>query len=639
MERGAAKKEAGTPGRSMRPRIGVGLRRASSVWLALGACWFGGPAQGAGLPNVLWITAEDINPHLGCYGDTNAVTPHLDRFARDGLRYRHVWSNAPVCAPARTAIITGVYPTSLGAEHMRSLVAVPEAFRLLPQLLRDRGYYCVNNNKEDYNVQTRARVWDDSSNRAHWRNRAPGQPFFAVFNLAITHESQIRARPHTLQHDPARVRLPAYHPDAPEIRQDWAQYHDKITEMDAQFARRLQELEDAGLAEDTIVFFYGDNGSGMPRSKRWPYDSGLHVPLLLRVPEKFRALAPEGYLPGGTSDRLIAFVDLAPTLLSLAGIAPPPWMQGQAFLGPFSTPAPKHAYGFRGRMDERFDLVRSIRNQRYVYIRNYRPDLVYGQHIGYMFQTPTTRVWKELYDQGKLEGPPTAFWERKPPEELYDLESDPDEVENLAGSPRHQRVLDELRRALREHALRIRDVGFLPEAEMHRRAAGTTVFEFAHDPQRYPLEPILEMADAATGLEPAVTARLRSGLTDPDSGVRYWAVLGHLIRGPDAVQAARSALRDRLADESPSVRIMTAWTLAAHGSADDLSPALATLAQLAPPDRNGLHVSLLALNAIDALGPKAVSLRATLATMPRQDPAADPRMAEDVPRLVDWILR
>ncbi len=174
---------------------------------------------------------------------------------------------------------------------------------------------------------------------------------------------------------------------------------------------------------------------------------------------------------------------------------------------------------------------------------------------------------------------------------------------------------------------------------MHRRATGTTVFEFAHDPQRYPLEPILEMADAATGLEPAATARLRSGLTDSDSGVRYWAVLGHLIRGPDVVQAARSALRDRLADQSPSVRIMTAWTLAAHGGADDLSPALATLAELAPPDRNGLHVSLLALNAIDALGPRAVSLHTTLATMPRQDPAAEPRMAEYVPRLVDWILR
>ncbi len=609
------------------------------VSLALSVVPIRPAAQGNALPNILWVTAEDINPHLGCYGDAYADTPRLDRFAARGLRYRHVWSTAPVCAPARTAIITGMYPTALGAEHMRSSVAVPGSVKLFPQYLRERGYYCVNNNKEDYNVRAPGRVWDESSNRAHWRNRAPGQPFFAVFNLTVSHESQIRTRPHALRHDPARARLPAYHPDTPEVRHDWAQYYDKISEMDEQFGRRIEELEDAGLDRDTIVFFFGDNGSGMPRSKRWPYNSGLHVPLIVHVPPDLRDCAPEDYAPGGASARLVGFVDLAPTLLSLARIEPPGWMQGRAFMGPHATPPPDCAHGFRGRMDERFDMVRSVRNARYVYIRNYRPDLIYGQHIDYMFQTPTTRVWKTLYDQGRLEAPRTFFWERKPPEELYDLETDPDEVRNLAGRPEHQAVLEELRRAQREHALRIRDVGFLPEAEMHRRAGGTTIRDFGIDTSRYPLERILEMADAASSLEASATERLRQGLNDRDSGVRSWAVLGHLMRGADAVAPARRALRERLADESASVRVTAAWALAAHGDAEDLAPALAALRELAPPDRNGLHVSLLALNAIDALGPKAASLRDTLSTMARQDPASVPRVAEYVPRLLDHILQ
>jgi len=199
-------------------------------------------------PNILWLVAEDINPHLGCYGDTNAVTPNLDRFAAGSLRYKNCWSTAPVCAPARTALITGVYPTRLGAEHMRSLVRIPSFIRLYPELLREAGYYCSNNNKEDYNVQSAGKVWDESSNRAHWRNRKPGQPFFAVFNFNATHESQIRRRPHRLEHDPAKVRVPAYHPDTAEVRHDWAQYYDNLTEMDRLVAQRLEELEAAGLA-------------------------------------------------------------------------------------------------------------------------------------------------------------------------------------------------------------------------------------------------------------------------------------------------------------------------------------------------------------------------------------------------------
>ncbi|RMG39573.1 MAG: sulfatase, partial [Planctomycetota bacterium] len=431
-----------------------------------------GGHEEAPLPNILWLTSEDNGPQLGCYGDRFADTPNLDALAAKGMIYRVCWSNAPVCAPARTAIISGVYPTSTGAQHMRSSIPMPAFMRMYPQFLRERGYYCTNNSKEDYNLQKPGQVWDESSRKAHWKNRRPGQPFFAVFNFTISHESQIRKRPHTWVHDPAKVRVPAYHPDVREAREDWAQYYDQLSLMDRQAGERLRELEKAGLADDTIVFYYGDHGPGMPRCKRWPYDSGLHVPLIVYIPDKFAHLRPPEYRSGGVSHRLVSFVDLAPTLLSLAGIEPPDWMQGRAFLGRYIRPPRQYVFGFRGRMDERYDMVRSVRDQRYIYIRNYMPHRIYGQYVSYMFQTPTTRVWKQLYDEGKLKPPQTYFWEPKPSEELYDLQNDSDEVHNLADSPQHQQIKRRLRQALHDWMRSVRDVGFLPEDEMHRRSHG-----------------------------------------------------------------------------------------------------------------------------------------------------------------------
>jgi len=622
----------------MRRSLQIAMECLPVVAIVLLAVFSASPAPGNGLPNILWITCEDTGPQLGCYGDRYADTPNLDRLASRGMRYLHAWSNAPVCAPARTTIISGVYPPCTGSENMRSLVAMPAFMKMYPQLLRERGYYCTNNSKEDYNLEKPGKVWDESSGKAHWKNRGPGQPFFAVFNLVVSHESQIRVRPHTLKHDPAGAPLPAYHPDTPEVRHDWAQYYDKVTEMDAQAGKCLRELEDAGLAESTIVFFYGDHGSGMPRSKRWPYDSGLRVPLIVHFPEKLKHLAPREYMAGGTSGRLVGFVDLAPTLLSLAGVRPPEWMQGHAFLGEFEAPPQPYLYGFRGRMDERYDLVRSVSDGRYVYVRNYMPHLIYGQYLNYMFQTPTTQVWKRLYDEGKLSPPKTCFWEPKPAEELYDLQADRDEVHNLAGSPKYQAIVERFRQAHRGHVLKIRDVGFLPEAEQHRRAAGTTMYEMGHDPKQYPLEKILAMADLASLRTPGVNAKLQQGLKDGDSGVRYWAAMGLLIRGRDAVEATRGDLRAALNDPSPSVRIVAARALGQYGSDADLALALPVLKTLAPPDENGLYVSIEALNAVDALGTKAAGLAEFLRAMPAEDPNAPARAKEYVPRLLEKIL-
>lgn len=561
-------------------------------------------------PNILWITSEDNGPHLGCYGDSFAQTPNLDRLAAKGMIYLNVWSVAPVCAPARTALISGLYPSSTGSEHMRSLVKLPAHMKMFPQYLRDAGYYCSNNSKEDYNLEKPGKVWDDSSNKAHWKNRSAGQPFFAVFNHTVTHESQIRKRPHQLKHDPAKVRLPRFHPDAPEVRQDWAQYYDKMTEMDTLAGANLRELEEAGLAEETIIFYFGDHGPGMPRCKRWPYNSGLRVPLIIYLPKKFRHLLPE-YRAGREIDRLVSFVDFAPTVLSFAGIKAPEWMQGV----PLTAPAPEYLHGLRGRMDERYDLVRTVRDKRYVYVRNYMPHKIYGQHIAYMFETPTTRVWRQMYSLGQGEPEQFKFWETKPMEELYDLQDDPDEVHSLIWSPPHQKILERMRKAQQEHALKIRDVGFLPEGEIHSRSANVSPYELGHDDRKCPLERILAAAEwAASTNETAATEFLQ----DKDSAVRFWGAMGLLIRKTKTSAALEAAL----SDESPYVRITAAEAL---GRTDPLLAASSA-------DEQGLFVALWALNALDAL-------RGTFADLPPPKRKAPARMDEYVPRLQESLRR
>jgi arylsulfatase A-like enzyme len=559
----------------------------------------------ARLPNILWVTCEDLGPNLGCYGDKYATSPNIDRLAARGSRYRVAWSNAPVCAPARTTIISGLYPPSTGAEHMRSMTKLPASMQMFPVYLRRLGYYCTNRDKEDYNLQKTGQVWDDSSKKAHWKNRKPGQPFFAVFNFVGTHESQIRRRPHTLVHDPAKAPLSPYYPDTPEVRHDWAQYYDNITEMDRQVGAVLRELEEAGLAEETIVFFYSDHGAGMPRHKRTPCDSGLHVPMIVHVPERYRDLAAKDYVVGGESRRLVSFVDLAPTMLSLAGLSVPDVMQGAAFMGPREAAPREYLYGFRGRMDERYNLVRSVRDQRYVYVRCFLPHRPQGQHNSYMFEMPTARVWKQLFDQGKLTPAQQIFWQPQAPEQLYDLDTDPAEVRNLAGLPEHQDTVRRFRRVQREHFLKIRDVGFLPEDEIHSRSVGSTPYEMGHDEAKYPLKRVLETAELASLLRPEDTPRLVQALADSDSAVRYWGAEGLIMRGKDAVAAAHSPLTKALADPAPAVRIAAAEALGRFGGERDVKEALTVLTALAPVRKNGAYISLEALNALGNLGSRA----------------------------------
>ena len=619
------------------------MRRIGRVFLLTSAVAALGLAQARGeqaLPNILWITSEDNGPHLGCYGDTYAVTPNLDRFAKRSLRYTKASSTAPVCAPARTTIISGIYPPATGAEHMRSMTRLPGDFKMYPAYLRQLGYYCTNNSKEDYNLEKVGEVWNDGGRKAHWKNRPDGKPFFAIFNHTISHESQIRNKidPANRIHDPAKVRIPAYHPDTPEVRKDWAQYYDRITMMDKLVGKNLREIEEAGLTDDTIVFYYGDHGSGMPRSKRWPYFSGLNVPLIVHVPEKFRHLAPAEYKTGGTSDRLVGFIDLAPTLLSIAGEKAPAHMQGHAFMGQHTAAAQKFSFGFRGRMDERYDMVRTVFDGRHVYIRNYMPHKPYGQYLDYMFQTPTTRVWHDLYHAGKLNAAQSIFWQTKPSEELYDLEADPDEVNNLATSKDHSDVMKRMRRAHRNWAAKVRDVGFLPEAEIHSRAGNDSPYEMGHDDSRYDFNAIFQAANIATRKGKKATEQLPGLIKNDDSAVRYWAAMGYLIRGKNGVRKDRESLVAALEDKSPSDRIIAAEALGRYGRNIEAKRATKVLMQYADPAKNGICLSMYALNALDVIGEHTNPHREAIAKMARIDPKANSRMRNYANRLIGRIL-
>ena len=402
-----------------------------AAFLMIDACQQKKPAKPL-RPNILWIVSEDNSPFLGCYGDTFATTPVLDSLAKSSILYENAFAAAPVCAPTRSTLITGMYANSLGTENMRSDYPIPEFIKFYPKYLKAAGYYCTNHAKKDYNTIDQPEAWDESSNKPPTDNRKPGQPFFHIINLGVSHESSVHdSIPwDQLRHDPTKVPIPAYHPRTPEMEHDWAQYYDKVEDMDTQVGQILKQLSDDGLADSTIVFYYSDHGGVLGRSKRFMYESGTRVPLIIHFPKMYQNLAPSA--PGTRTDRIVSFVDFAATLLSLAGVPVPEYMQGKAFLGPEQQAPREYAYNFRGRMDERMDLSRAVRDKQYRYIRNYMPHRIYGQYMEYLWRAPSMRSWEREYKAGHLNAIQSKFWEPKPAEELFDVKADPDNVHNLA---------------------------------------------------------------------------------------------------------------------------------------------------------------------------------------------------------------
>ena len=541
----------------------------------------GGPVRGD-RPNILWITCEDISPALGCYGDKYAITPNLDQLAAEGLLYTNAYATAPVCSPARSCLITGTYATSLGTQHLRSDIKLPGNIKCFTEYLRKAGYYCSNNYKQDYNFEATT-AWDESSKTAHWRKRKPGQPFFSVFNSITTHQSQIdgpeprffakytsNLKPEE-RHDPAEAPVPPFYPDTPVVRQTLARYHDLITLMDKEAGHILDELEQDGLPEDTIVFFFSDHGFGMPRFKRTLYDTGLRVPLILCLPKKYRHPAP--FEPGTKVEQLVSFVDFAPTVLSLAGVPIPEHMQGQVFLGAKAGKPREYIFGASSRVDEAYELSRCVRDRRYKYIRNYMPHLPYAQQSAWPDQAAIAQELRRLAAEDKLAGAQKLFYSpTKPIEELYDTQADPYELNNLARrtsgglveSSQHEHILKRLRQVHQAWVADTRDIGFLAEAEMHIRAEGKTPYEIATDFKAYPQQRIVAAAELV-GTGPENLAKMTKLLDDSDGAVRYWAAVG-LARqtsgglGSLGAEAAQ-ALKKALSDPAPNVRFAAAGAL------------------------------------------------------------------------------
>ena len=435
-------------------------------------------AQSSDRPNILWISCEDLSPHFSFYGDSTISTPNLDRLAREGVVYENVFATAGVCAPSRCAIITGVNQVTAGGHNMRtlnntypektglpgsySIVPSPE-IKAFPEFLRARGYYCTNNSKTDYQFEAPPTVWDESSTKASWRNRNRGQPFFSVVNYTITHESQVWERKHLpLKADPSKIKVPPYYPDTKTVRRDMARFYSNVADMDSLVGTLLTQLQDDGLMENTIIFFWSDHGDGLPFAKRELYDRGLKIPLVIRFPNKINAAT--------RNHELISTIDFAPTVLSLAGINPPAYIQGRAFLGAYKKPQSQYVFAARDRMDSEYDRVRALRDKRYKYIRNFYPDRPRYQDIEYRLQQDMMKEILALKEQGKLDSIQMLWFEPvKPVEELYDLLSDPYELRNLASDPARQWTLISLREAMNKWIKASNDLGAIPEKDLVKK--------------------------------------------------------------------------------------------------------------------------------------------------------------------------
>ena len=553
------------------------LRSSLALVFLLLACPVS-PAQDAASPtthrrpNIVWLSAEDISAHLGCYGDPNAITPHLDQLATQGTRYTHAFTTAGVCAPCRSGIITGMYQTTLGSQHMRCTATLPEQIQPFPVLLRQAGYYCTNRSKQDYQFKTPKETWDVSSRKAHWRTRPdPSQPFFAVFNFTGCHESGIasdskyrevtRVLKESQRQDASQLSLPPYYPDSPIVREHWKRNYELITAMDHWAGDLIQQLKDDGLYDNTIILFWSDHGVGLPRAKRWLYDSGTHIPLIVRMPQAYRTDL-QGQ-PGSVSDQLISSIDFGPTVLNLAGIKRPQHMQGQAFLGDQLSPPRQYVYGARDRMDERYDIIRSVRDKRYRYIRNYEPLKSYYQYINTCEKGAIMNQMRARFDAGNLTGVPASYFaDTKPVEELYDCQADPHQIHNLADDPTLQDVLQRMRQAQGQWARDTRDLGLIPEPIIQNRAKllGSD-YSIMRQPGAEEFVRQLEHVAVAASAGKSALPQLIDATKHEDSAIRYWAATGIGNLGLESGQQGLAAASELLGDSESAVRTAAARAL------------------------------------------------------------------------------
>jgi arylsulfatase A-like enzyme len=436
-------------------------------------------------PNILWIVCEDISPTLSMYGDNTAKTPHLDGLAKEAMVFENAFATVGVCAPSRSSIITGMQATSIGTMHMRTAMdvqswgnrkykknipvadingipiiqysaVIPPEVKCFPEYLRANGYFCTNNQKTDYQFAAPVNAWDENGKKAHWRNGPAEKPFFSVFNIDLTHESKLwKHEKYPLTVDVNKVPVPPYLPDTAISRKTVARNYSNIELMDKKVGELLNQLKNDGLYDNTIVFFYSDHGGPLPRQKREILDSGLKVPLFIKF------LNSESI---GRTDRMISFVDLAPTILSLAHIKAPKHMDGKAFLGTYEKKEREFVFGSSDRFDEFTDRIRSVRNNRFLYLKNYYPKLKKYKDVGYRKQVPMMQEILALEESKKLNSLQGIWFDSKTDEELYDCVSDPFNLKNLVTDPSYQNTLKVMRKALK--SVTKKDYASIPESEM-----------------------------------------------------------------------------------------------------------------------------------------------------------------------------
>ena len=581
------------------------------------------PEQSMALPppNILWIVSEDNSPWLGSYGDQMATTPRLDALAADGIRYTRAYSNAPVCAPSRAALITGAYPIAFGTEHMRSSFKTPAEIRFYPSYLREAGYYTSNNYKKDYNTDDRPDAWDESSREASYRNRAEGQPFFHITNLNVTHESRLHRGSTAQNHDPAAVQLAPNHPDTAEARNDYAVYYDRLEDMDTEVGEILDQLEAEGLADSTIVFYYSDHGGAVAGTKRFLTEGGLHVPMMVRVPEQYRHLL--GYNAIDTVDRPVSFVDLPATLMHIAGIELPEQMVGTSILQKSDI---QYVFAYGGRMDERSNLVRSVNDGQYRYTRNYLPHRPYGRRLEFLWNAPLMQSWASEYEAGNLNADQSAFFEPREAEELYNIEEDPFELVNLAEQPEYAAKLKELSGALTDWQLEQRDAGLIPEAMMRELDQQGFIRDYVTS-DSYPVKEIVQLAQMAGERDAGNLDVLLEQLQSGHPVKTYWAATGLLLLGQNA-EPALPTIESVLDEVEPWTGIVLAELLISFERTTEATTYLAGVLQ-----SDNLMVRLQAMETIVETGLLDPALKPAIEALVPDDPKQRPydgRMARYV---------
>lgn len=520
-------------------------------------------------PNIVWITSEDNTAHfLQLYNKNGAATPNIEKLAAKGIVFNNAYSNAPVCSAARSALISGCLNPRIATQYHRcsGKVPMPEGLEFYPKYLQEAGYYTSNNNKEDYNVKGE-KGWNMSSKKASYRNRAEGQPFFQVWNILTTHESRVHFPKEDVttkptKHAPASIEVFPYHPNTATMRYTYARYLDKHVEMDEKVGEYLSMLEEDGELENTIIFYFGDNGGVLPRSKGYAYDNGTHIPLIVAFPDKYKHLMPAKQ--GSRVDGFVNFIDFAPTLLQLIGYEVPQEMDGKAFLGKGvklkELNSRDEQFSYADRFDEKYDMVRSFRKGNFHYVRSYQPFNIDGLHNHYRYKQIAFREWFELYQEKKLNDIQSQFFEERPAEMLFDLSNDPHETINLAQKPEYKEELEELRALLNKQVKSMPDLSFYPEPYLAKKAfENPTSFGQAHKEDIAELIDIanLSYAGYATAKEGIATA-----LKSRNPWKRYWALIVCSTYGEEASAFAQQAKTIAEADDELLVRVRAAEFLA-----------------------------------------------------------------------------